>query len=81
MQKLPICLEYENTLNFHIGLKIRVSMWRFLSVLHPLQVPIPVYEKKIWIEQECTSQQENLYKINFPATTKKLTQLHNCIVY
>ncbi len=31
-------------------------------------------KKKIQIEQE------NLYKINFPAKTKKMTQPHNCIV-
>ena len=34
-----------------------------------------MYKKKIWI------QQENLYKINFPATTTKMTQPHNCIVH
>ncbi len=33
-----------------------------------------MYKKKIWI------QQENSYKINFSATTKKMTQPHNCIV-
>ncbi len=27
-------------------------MWRFLSVNHPLQIPIPMYKKKIWIQQE-----------------------------
>jgi hypothetical protein len=32
-----------------------------------------MYKKKIWI------QQENLYKINFPATTTKMTQLHNLL--
>ena len=26
-------------------------------------------------------EQENLYKINFPATIKKMTQPHNCIVH
>ncbi len=31
-------------------------------------------KKKIWIEQE------SLYKINFPATTTKMTQPHNCFV-
>jgi hypothetical protein len=31
-------------------------------------------KEKICIEQE------NSYKINFPATTKKMTQPHNCIV-
>ncbi len=75
MQKLPICLEYENKFNFHAGMKIGVSMWSFLFIYHPLQIPIPMYKKKFWV------QQENLYKINFPATTKKLTQLHNCIVH
>ncbi len=34
-----------------------------------------MYKKKIRI------QQENLYKINFPATTKKMTQPHNSIVH
>jgi hypothetical protein len=27
-------------------------MWSFLSVVSPLQIPIPMYEKKIWIQQE-----------------------------
>ncbi len=35
----------------------------------------PMYKKKIRI------QQENSYKINFPATTKKMTQPHNSIVH
>ena len=30
---------------FHMGMKIRVSTWSFLSVVHPLQIPIPMYEK------------------------------------
>ncbi len=34
----------------------------------------PMHKKKIRI------QQENSYKINFPATTTKMTQQHNCIV-
>ena len=28
-------------------MKIRVSSWSFLSVVHPLQIPIPMYKKKI----------------------------------
>jgi hypothetical protein len=40
---------------FHVGMKIRVSTWSFLSVIQPLQILIPMYDKKIWI------QQENLY--------------------
>jgi hypothetical protein len=43
---------YENTLNFHVGIKIRVSTWSFLSVLHPLRIPIPMYEKKVRVQQE-----------------------------
>jgi hypothetical protein len=35
----------------------------------------PMYKKKIWI------QQENLYNINFPATTKKMPQPHNFIIH
>jgi hypothetical protein len=27
-------------------------MWSFLSVVHPLQIPIPMCEKKIQIQQE-----------------------------
>ncbi len=34
-----------------------------------------MYKKEIRI------QQENLYKINLPATTKEMTQPHNCIVH
>ncbi len=41
-----------------------------------------MYKKKISYEQEeIQIQQENSYKINFPATTKKITQPHNCIVH
>jgi hypothetical protein len=49
-----VCLSviYENTLNFHVVIKIKVSTWSFLSVVHPLQIPIPMYEKKIWVQQE-----------------------------
>ncbi len=28
-------------------MKIRVSMWSFLSIVHPLQISIPMYKKKI----------------------------------
>ncbi len=29
-------------------MKIRVSTWSFLSVVHPLRIPIPMYKKKIF---------------------------------
>ncbi len=32
---------------FHVGMKFRVSTWNILSVIHPLQTPIPMYKKKI----------------------------------
>jgi hypothetical protein len=32
-------------------------------------------------EENSRIQQENTYLISFPATTKKLTQPHNCIVH
>ncbi len=32
---------------FHVGMNIRVSTWNILSVVHPLQIPIPMYKKKI----------------------------------
>jgi hypothetical protein len=50
---------YENTENFHVGIKIRVSTWSFFSVVYPLQIPIPMCKKKIWV------QQENSYKISY----------------
>ncbi len=28
-------------------MKIRVSTWSFLSAIHPLLIPIPMYKKKI----------------------------------
>jgi hypothetical protein len=34
-------------------------MWSFLTIVHPFRIPIPIYEKKIWV------QQENLYKISY----------------
>ncbi len=40
-------------------MKTSLSMWSFLSVNHPLQIPNPMYEKKIWVRQE------NLYKITY----------------
>ncbi len=43
---------YENTLHFHVGSKIRVSTWSFLSVIHPLQIPIPMYEEKVRVQQQ-----------------------------
>jgi hypothetical protein len=55
---LFICLSvslsviYENTLNLHVGIKIRVSTWSFLSVIHPLRIPIPMYKKKVQVQQE-----------------------------
>ncbi len=36
-----------NTLSFHVGMKIRVSTWSFLSVVHPLRIPISINKKKI----------------------------------
>ncbi len=47
-------------LNFHVGIKIRVSMWSFLSVVHPLLIHIPMYEKKVRV------QQENSKKFTYP---------------
>ncbi len=41
-----------------------------------------MYEKKIsYVQEENRIQQENLYKISFPATTTKMTQPHNFIVH
>ncbi len=31
----------------HVGMKIRVSTWNILSIIHPLQIPICKYKKKI----------------------------------
>jgi hypothetical protein len=62
---IRLSIIYENTSNFHIGIKIRVSKWSFLSIVHPLKIPIPMYEKKVWI------QHENSYKITY--------SLHVCI--
>jgi hypothetical protein len=49
-----ICLSiiYENRLIFHVGIKIRVSTWSFLSIVHPLRIPILMYEKKVRVQQE-----------------------------
>jgi hypothetical protein len=27
-------------------------MWSILSVIHPIQIPIPMCQKKIWVQQE-----------------------------
>ncbi len=45
-------LEYENTQILNIGIKIRVSTWSFLCVVRPLQIPIPMCEKKIRVQPE-----------------------------
>ncbi len=34
--------------NFNVGIKIRVSTWSHLSVICPLQIPIPMCAKKMW---------------------------------
>jgi hypothetical protein len=79
--RLFICLSvrlsiiYENTLNFHVGIKIRVSTWSFLSVLHLLQIPIPMYEKKVRV------QQENLYKITYYLYVLPTKFLHYYVWY
>jgi hypothetical protein len=44
---------------FYVGIKIRVSTWSVLSIVHPLQTPIPMYKKNIRV------QQENSYKITY----------------
>ncbi len=54
-----VCLEYEKTWILNEGIKIRVSTWSFLSIVHPLRITIPMCEKKIWV------QQENSYKITY----------------
>jgi hypothetical protein len=54
-----VCPEYQNTQIFDVGIKIRVSIWNFLSVVDPLRIPIPMCKKKIWV------QQENLYKFTY----------------
>ncbi len=41
-----------------------------------------MYEKKISYEQEKNSDSKRKFvQIYFPVTTKKMTQLHNCIVH
>ncbi len=51
MQKFPICLEYQNMLfsrsNENQGVRMEFSVRH-----HPLWIPIPMLEKKIWIQQE-----------------------------
>ncbi len=44
---------------FHVGIKFRVSMWSFLSIVHPLRTPIPMCKKKVWV------QEGNLYKMTY----------------
>ncbi len=31
---------------------MRVSTWSFLSIVHPLRIPIPMYKKKVRVQQE-----------------------------
>ncbi len=56
---LSICLSYGNMQIFSVEVKIRVSMWSHLSIVCPLQIPIPMCKKK-----NCV-QQENLQKITY----------------
>jgi hypothetical protein len=37
---------------FNVGIKIRVSTWSHLFIVRPLQIPFPIREKKIWVQQE-----------------------------
>ncbi len=50
-QKFPICLEYENTF-FSRGDENQGVHVEFSVHHHPLQIPIPMQEKKIRIQQE-----------------------------
>ncbi len=48
-----VCLSgISKHVDFNVGIKIRVSTWSFLSVIHPIRMPIPMCEKKIWVQQE-----------------------------
>jgi hypothetical protein len=49
---LSISPEYKKMQIFNEGIKIGVSMWSHLYVIHPLQIPIPMCKKKTWVEQE-----------------------------
>jgi hypothetical protein len=37
---------------FLVGIKTRVSTWSFLLVVHPLRIPIPMYGKKVQVQQD-----------------------------
>ena len=58
-----IRLEYENTQILNVGIKIRVPTWSFLCIVHPLQTPIPMCEKKIRIQQENSQKITNCLRI------------------
>ncbi len=47
-------------------------MWSFLSVLHPLRIPIPMHEKKFRV------QQENSYKITYCLGTAEKSSSSPC---
>ncbi len=50
---LSVCPSVRNTKTrrFNVGIKIRVPKWSFLSIVHPPQIPIPMCEKKIRVQQ------------------------------
>ncbi len=61
---LSVCLSVrlsgiEKTQILNVGNLSRVPTWSFLSVVRPLQIPIPMCKKKIWV------QQENLWKLTY----------------
>jgi hypothetical protein len=39
-------------LQVNVGIKIRVSMWSYLSIVRHLRIPIPMCKKKIWVQKE-----------------------------
>ncbi len=44
--------ESQKTFIFNIGIKNRVTMWRHLSIVHPLRIPIPMCKIEFWFSKK-----------------------------
>jgi hypothetical protein len=73
VEEKSVTEKQETSVWFQVRMKIRVSTWSFLSVVHSLWIPIPMYEKKIlgFNKKICT-------KLAFPPQQKTdtTTQLY-----
>jgi hypothetical protein len=70
MQKNLICQGYENTLVSHVGMKIRVSTWSFLSVTIPSEYLFLCWKRKFGFNKKVRTKVPKLmHEIRNTSTT------------